>query len=89
MDISRFPPPPSPWPARVVRDLEVLGLSVAIGFCVWLGGSLLAEQIAQPPDSRQMLSDRAELAAPNRTVDDAAPDLWVDLPESEISHDRY
>ena len=67
----------------------MLGLSVAIGFCVWLGGSLLAEQVAQPSDSRQLLSDRVELAAPNQTIDDAVPDLWVDLPETEISHNRY
>jgi hypothetical protein len=73
----------------VVRDLKMLGLSVAIGFCVWLGGSLLAEQVAQPTASRQLLSDRVELAAPNQTIDDAAPDLWVDLPETAISHDRY
>jgi hypothetical protein len=64
MDISRFPSPLSPWPARVVRDLEILAISVAIGLCGWLGGSLLAEQGAHPSDTRQMLSDRVDLAAP-------------------------
>jgi hypothetical protein len=90
MDISRFPSPPSPWPARVVRDLEVLGLTVAIGFCVWLGGSLLGEPwAAQPSDTRQMLSDRVELGAPSQATDDAAPGVWFDLRETEISPDPY
>jgi hypothetical protein len=74
----------------VVRDLEVLGLTVAIGFCVWLGGSLLGELgSAQPSDTRQMLSDRVELGAPSQAIDAAAPDVWVDLRETEISHDPY
>jgi hypothetical protein len=89
MDISRFPPPPSPWPARVVRDLEVLGLSVAIGLCVWLGGSLLAEQIAHPSDTRQMLSDRVDLVAPSQTTGPDAPDAWVDEQDLEASHVGY
>ena len=50
MDISHFPPPPSPWPARVARDLEVLLLSIFVGFCIWfVGGWMLAGQVSPPP----------------------------------------
>lgn len=50
MDTSHFPPPPSPWPARVARDLEVLLLSILVGFCIWfVGGWMLAGQVSPPP----------------------------------------
>jgi hypothetical protein len=47
MDVSHFPPRPSPWPGRVARDLELLLLSILVGFCLWLiGGWMLAGQVA-------------------------------------------
>lgn len=50
MDISGFPAPPSPWPGRVARDLEVLLLSILLGFCIWfVGGWMLADQVSPPP----------------------------------------
>jgi hypothetical protein len=52
MDISRFPAPPSPWPARVARDLGVLLLSILLGFCIWfIGGWMLAGQVTPPADA--------------------------------------
>jgi hypothetical protein len=73
----------------MVRDLEVLAVSVAIGFCVWLGGSLLADQMRRPVDERQLMHDRIELAAPNQPTNDSETDTWVDVREWEISRVEY
>ena len=62
MDISRFPAPPSPWPARVARDLEVLLLSILLGFCIWfVGGSLLTGQVLPPPVEAPIYSEDEEM----------------------------
>ena len=51
MDISHFPEPPTPWPRRISRDLEILLLSMVFAFCLWFGGGwLLASQISTAGD---------------------------------------
>jgi hypothetical protein len=58
MDISGFPAPPSPWPARVARDLGVLLLSILLGSCSWFaGGWLLAGQGSPPPADAPIFSE--------------------------------
>jgi hypothetical protein len=69
--------------------LRSSGSAWQLVFCVWLGGSLLAEQIAHPSDTRQMLSDRVDLVAPSQTTGPDAPDAWVDEQDLEASHVGY
>ena len=75
MDISHLPPPPSPWPARVARDLEVLLLGILVGFCIWfVGGWMLAGEVSPPPAEAPIFSEDEETPG-------ADADAWAPAPD--------
>ena len=87
MNVSQIPPPSSPWPGRVARDLEMLLFSVVVGFSLSFGGWHLAGQISPSPDAEigaeQRLISGVERPRPDLTLDGlAADDLTADLAAS-------
>jgi hypothetical protein len=94
MDLSRIPPPSSPWPGRVIRDLELLLLSVVVAFTMWLAGSWqLAGQVSPPLHAslgtEQIMGSSLDLSgsdlAPERLSADDSTEISVPSPDLGVA----